>query len=61
MASSLLKNNGNLTGYQKAEGANSTQDLASLSQKVDALYATVDSILGDVAAVNAAQAASAGE
>ena len=58
---SLLKNNGNVTGDQKAESANSTKNLESLSQKVHALYATVDIIAGDVTALKAAQAASAGE
>ena len=58
---SLLENNGNATGEQKAESANSTKNLESLSKELHALYATVDSIAGDVTALKAAQVASAGE
>ena len=58
---SLLKNNGNVTGEQKVESANSTKNLESLSKEVHALYATVDSIAGDLTALKAAQAASVTE
>lgn len=51
---SLLKNNGNVTGDQMAESANSTKNLESLSKEVQALYATVNSIAGDVKALKAA-------
>jgi predicted nucleic acid-binding Zn-ribbon protein len=58
---SLLKNSGNVKEEQKLESANFTKDLASLSQNVQALSATVDRIAADVAVGNAAQAASVTE
>jgi predicted nucleic acid-binding Zn-ribbon protein len=58
---SLLKNNGNVREEQKLEGANFTKDLASLSQNVQALSATVDRIAADVAVGKAAQATSVAE
>ena len=54
---SLIKNNGNLAEEQKPLAPNSTQNLALLSQKVQALSETVDNIAADLACMNAAQAA----
>ena len=58
---SLLKNKVDVAGEQKAESANSTKNLESLSKEVHALYAKVDSIAGDVTALKASQAASVAE
>ena len=58
---SLLKNKVDVAGEQKAESANSTKNLESLSKEVHALYSKVDSIAGDVTALKASQAASVAE